>query len=405
MSRADAVVAFYDDQLDFTFSVARDMGPMVQLWPGLILVTGPAEVDAILRSRDGEFIVARNILDRPNELEKGSARRARWQQLRRAASAAMTPTSIADHMRWVTWRTEQMAGEWLACGRVGDLKEAVTPLVGESMVRYCFGTREIGPQLLAAVLRTERALFRVFEAIIDWPAVVRALLPREWAARRALRDIERRLLAAMAAGGEGGMVDRLRRDSGLSDRELIPIVRATLLAAQGMPAAALAWALVELARNPDEQDAAARALDECDGGSEVPKQVEWIADETLRMWPSGFVGRRATRDVDCAGWTVPAKAEVMVPLWALHRLAPCFDEPDAFRSARWRSASPKLGEYIPFGGGTNRCFGARFGHAQMCAVLATLIRRCRFTLVGEVRPADPLTVLRPAHCELIVERR
>jgi cytochrome P450 len=49
-------------------------------------------------------------------------------------------------------------------------------------------------------------------------------------------------------------------------------------------------------------------------GPGVPKQVEWVADETLRLWPSGFLGRRATRNVDCAGWLIPAKTEVAVPL-------------------------------------------------------------------------------------------
>jgi cytochrome P450 len=49
-----------------------------------------------------------------------------------------------------------------------------------------------------------------------------------------------------------------------------------------------------------------------------------------------------------------------------------------------------LGEYVPFGGGSSRCYGARFGRTQMCLVLAALVRRCRFTLVGDARPADPL---------------
>jgi cytochrome P450 len=400
LSKPDSVVAFYDDQLEFTYSVARDQGPMVELWPGFILVTGPAEVDAILRSRDEEFVIARNILDRPAELTKGWERRAKWQQLRRAASAAMPQAAIDEHMAWLAHRTEAFTDDWLARGRIPDLKAAVAPLLGESIARFCFGNR-VCARLPKALEEAENGLFGLFTAIIDWPLVIRAFLPREWRARYKLRVLENMLREIIHAPGEGGMLDRLRR-ANLSTDELVPILRSTLLAANGMPAASLAWALVELGRNPAEQEAVVQAL----AGPGLPQQVEWVVDETLRLWPSGFLGRRATTSINCAGWLVPAKSEVMVPLWALHRLAPCFsDEPEKFISSRWATVRPQLGEYVPFGGGPNRCFGARFGRAQMCTVLATMLRRCRLTLVGEVEPADALSVLRPAGCELIVRPR
>jgi hypothetical protein len=65
LTKPDSVVAFYDTQIEFTFRAAREIGPVVELWPGMVLITGPAEVDAILRSRDEEFIGTRTILDRP----------------------------------------------------------------------------------------------------------------------------------------------------------------------------------------------------------------------------------------------------------------------------------------------------------------------------------------------------
>jgi cytochrome P450 len=402
LSKADSVVAFYDDQLEFTYSVARDKGPMVELWPGFILVTGPAEVDAILRSRDEEFVIARNILDRPAELTKGWERRAKWQQLRRAASAAMPVAGIDEHMAWLAHRTEALTDDWLARGRIPDLKTAVAPLLGESIARFCFGNR-IYTQVPNALDEAENALFGLFTAIIDWPLIIRAFLPREWRARYKLRVLENTLREIMHAPGNGGMLDRLRR-AGLNDDELVPILRSTLLAANGMPAASLAWALVELGRNPEEQETLARAL-AAHSGPGLPEQVGWVADETLRLWPSGFLGRRATTAINCAGWMVPARSEVMVPLWALHRLAPCFSDPERFISSRWATVRPQLGEYVPFGGGPNRCFGARFGRAQMCTVIATMIRRCHLTLAGGVEPADALSVLKPAGCELIVRPR
>ncbi|MBO0883469.1 MAG: cytochrome P450, partial [Mycobacterium sp.] len=140
-------------------------------------------------------------------------------------------------------------------------------------------------------------------------------------------------------------------------------------------------------------------------GGGVPRRVEWVVDETLRLWPSGFIGRRATRDVDLAGWQVPARTEVMVALRALHLLAPGLVEPTEFRPGRWENARLERGGYVPFGGGAHRCFGARLGHAQMCAALVEILRRCRLTLVGEAAPANALSVLRPAECGLRVTPR
>lgn len=403
LSKPDSVVAFYDRQIEFTYNAAREKGPIVELWPGMILVTGPAEVDAILRSRDEEFVQGRTILDRPAELTRGWQRRVRWQRLRRGVSAAMTPSRIEGHMTWVARQATALVDDWLARRRVDDLKASVTPLLRDSIIRFCFGDRTVSPDLPGAMADTEEALFRLFVAIIDWPPIIRACLPREWRARWMLHVLDRSLRATMASPGTGGILDTLP-GAGLTRDEMVTILRSTLLAAQGMPAASLAWALVELGRHPAEQEAMAGALDGF-AGPGVPKRVEWVVDETLRLWPSGFVSRTATRTLNCAGWLIPAKTEVSIPLWTVHRLAPSFPQPDEFIPDRWATASPQLGEYIPFGGGSERCFGARFGRAQMCTVLAAIIRRARLTLTGEVRMADPLSVLRPAGCGLIVTGR
>jgi cytochrome P450 len=257
--------------------------------------------------------------------------------------------------------------------------------------------------LSGSIRRVEHALFRIFTAIIDWPLPVRMVLPREWQARVGLRRIHRQLAQIIAQPGEGGMLDELRA-AGLADEDIIIALRSTLLAASGMPAATLAWALVELARHPDQQDRAAQAVREHPGPG-VPRYIDWVVNETLRVWPSGFVGRRATRDLSCAGWQIPRATEVMVPLWALHRLAPSFADPEEFRADRWATERPSTGEYAPFGGGSNRCYGARFGQRQTATAIAAILSRCQLRLTGEVQPADALSVLRPANCGLAVTAR
>jgi cytochrome P450 len=403
MSKPDAVVAFYDDQLNFTYRIAQDHGPMVQMWPGAVLVTGAAETTAIIRNSSEDFVLARNILDRPTELTKGSARRAHWHDIRRAATAAMPPALIDRHMHWVAQRADTMAKAWLAAGHIEDVKTALTPLVTDSVVRFCFGDRALTVDLSTSIRRVEHSLFRIFTAIIDWPLPIRLLLPREWGARLGLRRIQRQLAQAIVLPGAGGMLDELRA-ADVPDDDIIIALRSTLLAASGMPAATLAWALVELGRHQDQQQRAVQALREHTGPG-VPRYIDWIVNETLRVWPSGFVGRRATRDLTCAGWHIPYATEVMVPLWALHRLAPSFADPEKFRPERWATERPSAGEYLPFGGGSNRCYGSRFGYRQTATAIAAVLSRCELELVGEVQPADALSVLRPANCGLAVRPR
>ncbi|MBO0840100.1 MAG: cytochrome P450, partial [Sciscionella sp.] len=259
LSKADAVIGFYQRQLDFTYEVARDYGPIVTLWPGTVLVTGPAEVDAILRGRDEAFVMARTILDSPDDLSAHSASRARWQRLRRAITATMTPARIDEHMGWVSGYASALADSWLTAGHIDEVTDAVTGLTRDSIIRFCFGDRVIDPRLGSIMEVTEAALFRLFAAVLDWPWFIRAVLPRQWRARRSLARLSAMVREAMALPAEGGVVESLR-GAGLSDEDMVLILRSTLLAALGMPAASIAWALVELARHPDEQEALAAEL-------------------------------------------------------------------------------------------------------------------------------------------------
>ena len=90
---------------------------------------------------------------------------------------------------------------------------------------------------------------------------------------------------------------------------------------------------------------------------------------------------------------------MLVAPWLMHHDARWFDEPRAFRPARWtpawEEALPRH-VYLPFGGGLRTCAGLHFALMEGAVVLATL---CRAKLIervdGDDLPLSPAITLRP----------
>ncbi len=113
--------------------------------------------------------------------------------------------------------------------------------------------------------------------------------------------------------------------------------------------------------------------------------LDMVVDEVLRLYPPAWVGpRRAVRDFEFAGHTVPAGAHVDYCSWASHRLPEVFPEPEAFipeRFTRERKAAMPRGAYVPFGGGSRICIGKRFGQTEVKLLATMLLQQLRFELL------------------------
>ena len=130
-----------------------------------------------------------------------------------------------------------------------------------------------------------------------------------------------------------------------------------------------------------------------------------VVDEVLRLYPPAWIGpRRAVRDFEFGGYSVPRGAYVNYSSWASHRLPEVFPEPEAFvpeRFTRERKAALPRGAYVPFGGGQRVCIGKRFGQTEVKLVTTMLLQRLRARRPprpDDDRPpdADPLAARRPA---------
>jgi cytochrome P450 len=243
-------------------------------------------------------------------------------------------------------------------------------------------------------LRLVRGPGSPWRKLVRSRAVLDEIVFGEIARRRAHPDAGRRdilslLVRARGAGGEE-----------FSDREIRDQVMTLMFAGHDTSTSTLTFLLHELARHPEvlrrlheEQD---RVLD---GAGPTAQQLEkempyleMVLDEVLRLYPPAWIGpRRAIREYEFGGYTVPRDAYVNYCSWASHRLPEVFPEPEAFipeRFTRERKAALPRGAYVPFGGGSRICIGKRFGQTEVKLVATKLLQRLRM----EALPGRTVTI-------------
>ncbi|MCF6445933.1 cytochrome P450 [Nereida sp. MMG025] len=179
-----------------------------------------------------------------------------------------------------------------------------------------------------------------------------------------------------------------------------------IVAGHETTALTLAWALYLCAFDPEVQDKArAEAQSVLDGrtatAEDVPnlKYIRQIVDEALRLYPpAAFLSRTAQKDDRLVDREIRAGDTVTMPIYALHRNALLWDDPDAFNPDRF--ADPKAINrfaYLPFGDGPRICIGASFALQEAVIILATLLARFRFSSVKGRNPTPELILtLRPS---------
>jgi cytochrome P450 len=199
--------------------------------------------------------------------------------------------------------------------------------------------------------------------------------------RRAAPDPNRRDILSLLVGarGEGG--------EEFSDREVRDQVMTLMFAGHDTSTSTLTFMLHELARHPEVTRRLREEQERVLGGATpTPTQLErempyleMVLDEVLRLYPPAWIGpRRAVREFEFGGWTVPRGAYVNYCSWASHRLPEVFPEPEAFipeRFSREAKAALPRGAYVPFGGGSRICIGKRFGQSEVKLVATKLLQR------------------------------
>jgi cytochrome P450 len=187
---------------------------------------------------------------------------------------------------------------------------------------------------------------------------------------------------------------------GFSDREVRDQLMTLMFAGHDTSTSTLTFMMYELARRPDVIEKLQEEQDRVLGGrapgiEELEREMPYldqVLDEVLRLYPPAWIGpRRAVREFEFNGHSVPVGAYLNYCSWASHRIPEFFPEPEAFRPERFerdRKAALPRGAYVPFGGGKRICIGKRFGQIEVKLVATMLLQRLRLDLL----PGRTMTV-------------
>jgi len=177
-----------------------------------------------------------------------------------------------------------------------------------------------------------------------------------------------------------------------------------LIAGHESTAHALAWALYCLHQHPESLKALRAELDTLPPDAGAPEvaalpYLDAVCEETLRLHPVVVqVTRVLRKPLSLGGHELPEGVSVSPCAHLIHRREELFPKPEVFRPERFLEHRFSPFEHLPFGGGGNRCPGARFAKAEMKLVLFHLLRSWQLapTYRGEIPPRVRGLVMVPA---------
>ena len=132
------------------------------------------------------------------------------------------------------------------------------------------------------------------------------------------------------------------------------------------------------------------------------KYTEQVVNETLRLYsPIHSISRVALVDDTLGGYHIPAGATIYVSLYATHRLASLWPDPNRFDPDRFTpdevERRPRFA-FIPFAAGHRNCIGGTTAIAELKLAVAMIAQRYELTLApGQRVEAAAGTTMHPRY--------
>jgi len=173
----------------------------------------------------------------------------------------------------------------------------------------------------------------------------------------------------------------------MTDEEITHQCFSFYFAGHDTTAHTIAWALWEISRRHDVQEAIYNEI--CEGiqdpenptFDEINKlsYISWVTKETLRLHPPvPSIGRKTDQDLDIGDTKIPKGTEFYIIVSAHHYNEELWEDPELFMPERF---SPENSEgrdpaaWIPFSYGERNCIGMNFALLEIKLVLAMLCRK------------------------------
>ncbi len=110
--------------------------------------------------------------------------------------------------------------------------------------------------------------------------------------------------------------------------------------------------------------------------------------EVIRLYTAIPMSSRRTSSPDVlSGFEVPARTNVVVPVWVLHRDPALWVRPTDVVPARFEGCpAHRLSHYVPFSKGERSCVGQGFAMAEVAMVVTRVLARLSLSLTSASLP-------------------
>jgi cytochrome P450 len=360
-------------------------------------VAGPKESSAYATLTSGLFAM--------NEDKHRRQRRAIQPAFARARLEGYHATMVA-----LTERT--LAG--LRIGDTCDLVEVMTPLTLAIANKTLFGL-DTTPGTLSIGEQVQRVLGLAMSPASLVPLNLpltprRRLITTAAQLEHELRAVIASRRASMAEGDDILSTLLISHDDAdadaLTEDELVGQLFLLFLAGHDTSKDAIAWTLFLLVQHPHVLANVLAELHATLGGAS-PRHEQLgslvllgrVIKESLRLFPPApFTGRMTVQPTELHGVALPARTEVILSPYCLHRDPDLYADPLQFRPERWATLARSPFEYAPFGAGPRTCIGSAFAMLELTTVLAMLLQRFGLELVPGARVERRTTlVMSPRH--------
>lgn len=424
LSAFGAVAALRRDPLGFFQRIADDYGDVAHLkLPPchVYALNHPDHAHEVLVARADAFMKGQAMQEAKRIVGDSvlTVEGAQHRRQRRILQPLFRPERIAGYAAPIVEYAARTRARWRA-GEELDLHHEMTQLTLAVVAKTLFD-QDIEQQDAQAVGAAMNVVFEGFGRItLPFAKFLAALpLPANLRFRRAKAELDAAMAAMIAErkrhpGRHDDLLSRVlqARDEetggALDERQARDEAITMFLAGHETTANALAWTWYLLALHPEAERALHAEVDALGGAlpgsADLPRlpYARMVLAEAMRLYPPVWIiGRRALQDVALGGYTIPARAVVVLCPYVAHRDPRFWPEPGVFRPERWTpecaAARPKFA-YFPFGGGPRVCIGESFAWMEGTLILAAIAQRWRLRLVPG-HPVEPLPriTLRPKH--------
>ncbi len=390
-----------------------DLVAMVRGRTPIVWITAPALVKQVLLEEREKFLKLAQIRLLSPLLGKGilTSEGADWKWQRQASAPMFRPQELAGFVPTFVRAARGVIERWRARdGAVQpvdrDMTEATFEVISATLLPS-------GDRRMPQAIERSTGLFQRSGAWGQLYAI--ANLPK-WLPQPGRRSMGRAIATLRSAvqcliterrSGAAVKDDLLHRliqardpDSGqsMNDEQLVDNLLTFYLAGHETTAKALTWTLYLLARSPEWTRALEEEIARVTGGAEVQAEhveklalVQQVLKESMRLYPPvPLMTRQAVAGTQFGAHPIRAGTSVVMPIYAIHRHAKRWEDPDAFDPARFapeREAAIPRYQYMPFGAGPRICIGMGFAMMEAAAMLATLLRHASFAPVAGRDPA------------------